>query len=126
MNSAKAADAEHDPLARYRWSARVLVVLAADPESPDLTEQKRHIASLKEGAAERNLVILQPPAGSAEATALRTRLNLGNELFQAVLVGKDGGVKMRATKPITAPELMATIDAMPMRQDEMRQRARSS
>jgi hypothetical protein len=34
-------------------------------------------------------------------------------------------MKLRAAKPITALELMTTIDAMPMRQDEMRQRARS-
>jgi hypothetical protein len=35
MSSVTAAHAEHDPLSRYRWTARVLVVLAADPESPE-------------------------------------------------------------------------------------------
>jgi hypothetical protein len=125
MSSVTAAHAEHDPLSRYRGTARVLVMLAADPKSPDLAEQKRQIASLKAGAAERDLVVVQPPVGSAEEKALRMRLGLGNEPFQAVLVGKDGGAKLRAAKPITALELMATIDAMPMRQDEMRQRARS-
>lgn len=125
MDAITPAKAEHDPLARYRWTARVLVVLAADPESPDLAEQKRQIESLKDGAAERELVVVQPPAGSAEATALRTWLGLSSEPFQAVLVGKDGGVKLRAAKPIMAPELVATIDAMPMRQDEMRRRTRS-
>ena len=123
MSSLTAAEAEHDPLSRYRWTARVLVMLAADPESPDLAEQKRQIESLKDGAAERELVVVQPPAGSAEAKALRMRLGLGNEPFQAVLVGKDGGAKLRAAKPISALELMATIDAMPMRQEEMRRRA---
>ena len=123
MNIVSPAEAECDPLARYRWTARVLVVLAADPESPDLAEQRRHIESLKDGAAERDLVVVQPPAGTAEATALRTRLGLGSEPFQVVLVGKDGGAKLRTVKPITALELMATIDAMPMRQDEMRRRA---
>ena len=53
------------------------------------------------------------------------RFGPGTEPFLAVLVGKDGGAKLRAAKPITARELMTTIDAMPMRQDEMRQRARS-
>jgi len=125
MSSVTAAHAEHDPLSRYRWTARVLVVLAADPESPDLAEQNRQVESLKDGAAERELLVVQPPAGSAEAKALRTQLGLGSEPFQAVLVGKDGGAKLRATKPITALELMTTIDAMPMLQNEMRQRARS-
>jgi Domain of unknown function (DUF4174) len=123
MISITTAEAEHDPLSRYCWTARVLVVLAADPESPDLAEQSRQVESLKDGAAERELVVVQPPAGSAEAKALRMRLGLGNEPFQAVLVGKDGGAKLRAAKPISALELMATIDAMPMRQEEMRRRA---
>ncbi len=125
MNSVIAAHNEHDPLSRYRWTARVLVVISADPESADLAEQKRQIKSLKDGAAERELVVVQPPAGSAEVAALRMQFGLGNEPFLAVLVGKDGGAKLRAAKPITAQTLMATIDAMPMRQDEMRRRARS-
>jgi hypothetical protein len=125
MDSITTATAEHDPLARYRWTARVLVVFAADPDSSDLAEQRRHIESLKDGAAERELVVVQPAAGSADAKVLEMQLGLGTEPFQAVLVGKDGGVKLRAAKPISALELMATIDAMPMRQDEMRQRARS-
>ena len=125
MISITTAEAEHDPLSRYRWTARSLVVLAADPESPDLAEQSRQVESLKDGAAERELVVVQPPADSAEAKALRMQLGLGTEPFQAVLVGKDGGAKLRAAKPISAPELMATIDAMPMRQDEMRRRGRS-
>jgi hypothetical protein len=125
MSSVTVANAERDPLSRYRWTIRVLVVLAADPEGRDLAEQRRQIESLKDGAAERELVVVQPPAGSAEEKALRIQLGLGNEPFQAVLVGKDGGAKLRAAKPITALELMATIDAMPMRQNEMRQRARS-
>ena len=69
MDAITPAKAEHDPLAHYRWTARVFVVLAADPESPDLAEQKRQIESLKDGAAERELVVVQPPAGSAEAKA---------------------------------------------------------
>ena len=125
MSSVTAANAEHDPLSRYRWTARVLVVLAADPESPDLAEQKRQVESLKDGAAERELVVVQPPAGSADAKVLEMQLGLGTEPFQAVLVGKDGGAKLHAAKPISALELMAIIDAMPMRQDEMRRRGRS-
>jgi len=125
MDSKTPAEAQSDPLARYRWTARVLVVLAADPESPAFAEQRRQIENLKGGAPDRDLVIVQPIAGSFEAKALRKRFDLGTEPFLAVLVGKDGGAKLRAAKPITARELMTTIDAMPMRQDELRQHARS-
>ena len=37
-----------------------------------------------------------------------------------VLVGKDGRVKRRRDEPMPPEELWAIIDAMPMRQDEMR------
>ncbi len=53
MDAITPAKAEHDPLARFRWKARVLVVLAADPESPELAEQKRQFESLK--AAQPNV-----------------------------------------------------------------------
>ena len=122
MGPVHSAEVQGNPLA---WKARVLVVLAADPACPAVAEQKRQVESMGGGVAERDLVVVQLHAGSVEARALRTRLGLDEEPFQAVLVGKDGGAKLRAAKPIGARELMATIDAMPMRQDEMRQRSRS-
>ena len=43
-------------------------------------------------------------------------------LFTVILIGKDGGKKLRARRPISFEELRDTIDAMPMRQRETRQR----
>ena len=42
--------------------------------------------------------------------------------FQAVLIGKDGGVKARWAEPVSLNALYELIDAMPMRQREMRER----
>ena len=42
--------------------------------------------------------------------------------FEVLLIGKDGGVKLRRDKPVAAFEITALIDTMPMRQDEMRRR----
>ena len=42
------------------------------------------------------------------------------EAFVLILIGKDGGEKMRKEQPIQAATLFSTIDAMPMRQAEMR------
>jgi len=41
--------------------------------------------------------------------------------FSIVLIGKDGGEKLRRTKPLTPAELFALVDAMPMRRAEMRE-----
>jgi hypothetical protein len=123
-DASDATEAHGDPLAHYRWRARVLVVLAADRASPEVIEQKRQFERLKGGAQGRALVLVQALAGSPEAKALRAHLRVGQEAFRAVLVGKDGGAKLSSDRPISGPELAATIDAMPMRQDEMRQRSR--
>ena len=40
--------------------------------------------------------------------------------FTVVLLGKDGGEKLRSHEPIPWQKLQSTIDAMPMRQDEVR------
>jgi hypothetical protein len=57
---------------------------------------------------------------AADQQFLREGLKTITSIFSAVLIGKDGGVKLRQTKPITSALLFATIDAMPMRQQEMR------
>jgi hypothetical protein len=38
--------------------------------------------------------------------------------FAAILLGKDGTVKLRVSEPIAAGELFAIIDSMPMRAAE--------
>ena len=41
---------------------------------------------------------------------------------QVLLIGKDGGVKLRSTEPVSTDELFALIDSMPMRRREMEER----
>jgi hypothetical protein len=56
------------------------------------------------------------------ASALKAPFGVANASFRAVLVGKDGGAKLSQPTPLDAARLFATIDAMPMRRDEMRSR----
>lgn len=63
-------------------------------------------------------------ATPAEQEALRKRFHVRPDAFAVILVGKDGGEKMRSDKPIPWETLEATIDAMPMRQTEMRGKGR--
>ena len=39
-----------------------------------------------------------------------------------LLIGKDGGVKLRSAHPIPPEALFQTVDAMPMRRSEVRGR----
>ena len=109
-----------NPLDAYRWRARVLVLSAPEAGDVRLKAQRAALASARRGAAERDLVVLEAVGDGAEAAALRRRLALPAADFRAVLVGKDGGAKLTADAPIPPQTLFSTIDAMPMRRDEMR------
>jgi hypothetical protein len=113
--------ASNDPLASYRWRARVLVVVSPEPNDARLVQQKAIYRSIRQGAEERDMALVEAVGNNAEARALRRSLSLGDG-FRAVLVGKDGGVKLSSAEPLGADQLFPLIDAMPMRQDEMRRR----
>jgi hypothetical protein len=64
------------------------------------------------GEASRN----DQPLPKAQATALLAALSLkADGPATAVLVGKDGGAKLRQQGHVDFSEIMPTIDAMPMR-----------
>jgi hypothetical protein len=117
-----AGAASAGPLDAYRDRARVLVVSAPDAGDAHLKAQRAALGSARGGVAERDLVVLEAVGSGAEARALRARLGLPADSFRAVLVGKDGGAKLTAEEPIAPQRLFATIDAMPMRRVEMRER----
>lgn len=111
---------ETSPLSRYAGTSRVLVLSAPDRSDDRLAAQRQALASARSGASERDLVILEAVGGGAEAVATRRALGLPADAFRAVLVGKDGGAKLTSGEPIPPQKLFSTIDAMPMRRDEMR------
>lgn len=55
------------------------------------------------------------------ATEIRKRCGVAADEYAAVLIGRDGGEKLRASEPIPAEELFARIDEMPMRRRELRE-----
>ena len=62
------------------------------------------------------------PTGHLSATVLRRHFAVPDDGFAAILVGKDGTEKLRSDTPVTPVTLFAAIDAMPMRQQELRDR----
>lgn len=121
-----------EALNTYRWKKRPLLVFAENDASPKLTKQRSIIDRYASKLAERDLVVvyvvgdnvsasLGPPPGLS-ARALRSKYGIKDGEFRSILVGKDGGVKRTAASPIGADVLAGVIDAMPMRQDEMRKR----
>ena len=101
-----------------RWEKRVLLVTA--PDAAALASQARAFAAISGGDDDRDLVLVEVTGdrvsgASDRADTLRRNYRLPAGRFEAVLIGKDGGVKRRSATPLTAADLKATIDAMPMR-----------
>jgi Domain of unknown function (DUF4174) len=110
----------NDPLAEHRWRSRVVVIFGARPGDPLVAQQRRIIATMGAGARERNVVLIELLGSTRVTSAMRARLCVPEAGFHAVLVGKDGEPKLSSFEPISASELTRTIDAMPMRKQEMR------
>lgn len=113
-----------DPLAASRGRARVLLVFAPTASDPSLAEQRATFAGMREGARERDLVLVEA-IGSTEVTRpWRATFGVSSEAFAVVLIGKDGGAKLRSATVLDPARLFQAIDAMPMRQEELRSRRR--
>lgn len=116
----------------YKWKYRPLFIFADSTANSALVEQRRIFAASRAGLVERDVALIWVIANNVSidggpglrqtAAALRARYGVGPTEFKAVLVGKDGGVKLATSSAIRAESLYLTIDAMPMRRDEMRRR----
>ncbi len=65
-----------------------------------------------------------PLSDPGEQQSLRRRFHIHPSDFTVILLGKDGGEKFRSHTPVAIDQLTRIVDAMPMRQQEMRDRPR--
>ncbi|MEX0303696.1 MAG: DUF4174 domain-containing protein [Leisingera sp.] len=106
-------------LEEFQWTHRPVVVFADSPEDPRFHEQMERLMDGIEALKERDVVVLTDTDPAAKS-ALRKKLRPRG--FMLVLVGKDGGVKLRKPHPWTVRELSRTIDKFPERQREIEER----
>jgi hypothetical protein len=106
-------------IAQMKWERRVLIVAAPSADDALLSEQRRVLGNWKANGDARDLTIVevvgdQVRGASDSAATIRRKYRL-QATFTAILIGKDGGEKLRSAKPFPTAALEATIDAMPMR-----------
>lgn len=119
MMSDESMSEQGNVLREHLWQSRVLVIFASECNDSRIAEQRRIVSSMGSGAAERDMAVVEFVGAAGDTQAMRRQLGIPENGFQAVLVGKDGGAKLRSAQPLTAEKLAATIDAMPMRRQEM-------
>lgn len=132
------ADSVDFYLEDHRWTHRLVVVFAPTDTTPALEAQRRRLQDVGDGFRDRDLLLLTLLGETGEGTRrsapeqsgrpltrsatqrLYERFDVPRDSFRLVLVGKDGTEKRREADPVSARSLFDTIDAMPMRQREMR------
>jgi hypothetical protein len=107
-------------IAAMKWHRRVLLISAPSAQDPALAQQRAILARWHASAEERDLSVVEvigdKISGAADTVpALRRRYHLAPTGFTAILIGKDGGEKLRRHQPVPSAQLEELIDAMPMR-----------
>lgn len=108
-----------NPLEEYFWLKRPVVVFADTSDDPRFIRQMELFAEDPDALEERDIVILTDTDASVLSDLRKALRPRG---FQLTVIGKDGEVKLRKPGPWTVRELSRSIDKMPLRQQEIRQR----
>ena len=126
------ARADTDSLAALRWNARPLILIAPQADDPAALDLKARVAAERAGFLDRRMVLVEVyperagidgrPLGEDEARSLADRLEAGTGEARMVLIGLDGGAKLRAPASESLGRLFELIDGMPMRREELRDR----
>jgi hypothetical protein len=121
--------ASEDPMAKYRGSDRPIVIFAPDRYDQRLVEQIGRFSIHRREFRDRDVIVIEVGGpfmraegrGLPHAPEMRERYDVSEDDFTVILIGKDGGEKLRVSE-VTDPRVFYDlIDTMPMRQQEIEQ-----
>jgi hypothetical protein len=120
----------------YRWKNRPVLVFGPAESDVRYRRQMQEFVGQDTELPDRDIVLFvllwdgprsingQSLTASA-SDPLWHQFEVASDSFAVILVGKDGGVKLRSEEPVAAARIFDLIDGMPMRQAEMRHKAAS-
>jgi hypothetical protein len=121
-------------LTQFQRKNRLLLIFAQDGNHPLFQDLQSQILAQKAEVDDRDLIVFEVPAqGPArmntntldrkEADSIRNHFAIPSDEYSLILVGKDGGIKLKRKDQVDLKEVFELIDSMPMRQNEMRQKS---
>ena len=119
-------------LTQFQWKNRLLFLFAPDSSDPSFHHLQNQIIDQKSEVEDRDLVVfsvlVQEPSQMnttaidlREADSIRDRFAIPPHAFSLILIGKDGGIKLKRNDRVDLAEVFELIDSMPMRKNEMQQ-----
>ena len=106
-------------LDEFLWVARPVVIFADTPADPAFQRQIDLLAARADDLVARDVVVITD-TDPAALSDLRRKLRPRG--FMLAILGKDGGVKLRKPFPWDVREITRSIDKMPLRRQELRER----
>lgn len=110
-------------LSDYKWKNRVLILTDMDGTGRNLKSAYKLVNAQEDAWKERDVIVLFL-INKELSTSKGERINYSKflpEKFKGyILIGKDGGIKMKENYPLEPEKVFERIDGMPMRQAEMR------
>ena len=118
-------------LSDYRWQNRLLLIFTPSAENEHYQKQLTELKNKQEGLKDRDMKIFHLVSNGRSFVDDRTintnnvrqlyrKYDIEEEGFVVILIGKDGTEKLRKQKVLSTEKLFGVIDAMPMRQREMK------
>ena len=117
-------------LLEHRWKDRLVLLLSNDLADPELRKQQEVFKGVKQELSDRKIIVYTVTPQFVYTSlkemkknrnnAVYTKYKKGTASFEVVLLGLDGGVKLRKNRVVKSEELFGLIDQMPMRRAEMR------
>lgn len=121
-------------LKNHLWKNRVLIIKTSNPKSSAYQKQVAEFQEAYKDLKERKLVVYhiidnryqlfnyekQKATQKGIISKTTRRLLNENDEFEVILIGLDGGTKLRQNEFLSKEELNRIIDSMPMRINELR------
>ncbi len=120
-------------LSSHQWKDRLIIIQSNDPSSQLFKNQILELKNQQKGLEERRLKVYQFLPGKYKrgigtdtkwenSEKVSKKLLEKDSEFEIILMGLDGGVKLRKNELLKSNEIFGVIDQMPMRQSEMRRK----
>jgi hypothetical protein len=135
VSSASGENQDRVDLSVYQWRNRLLVLFAPSQDDQVYQSFKEQLERRAQEIRDRDLLIFHVfeggesrlddlPLNKEQVRSLRKRLSIKMGQGKWILIGKDGEVKFQGELPVGLSDIFSIIDAMPMRQQEIRERSK--
>jgi len=126
-------DAMPMDLSQFQWKNRLLLIFAPDENDSLFKKLQSEIIAQEAEVKDGDLIIFElfglgssrmnrALLDQSKVDSIRRHFSVPQRSFRVILIGKDGGIKLKRNDQIDLETIFELIDSMPMRKDEIRQK----